>query len=380
MRAFLIIAVLTPVIVFAIDIASLPYWISLIVMAAALTALAALFIKSNESLTQYRQNAADAVNKMVKGDFNAQPSGVTDDELINAVQALSALLKRYTDELNQTAKKQAVSASSLEDKRWDGAYREALKNVNTAYSNYLKDFDAVTEYLVTASKGEPRPNAALSAERIKTAEALEAYTGNVRLLLAEIQAAQQAVSEGRLSYKTDAGKLSGELGRAVSRLGETADAVSAPVNELKNILERLKRGELSVTVTRGFKGEYSELFQSVDQLALMLSTHNKELLAVLGEIARFTPGRSARRDYGGAFPSFKSAVNDACERLEQLDKAAAKPAAAFTPGRPSTLIRPAAKPAGKTDAFTSAQPSLGHRTVVAPSAAKVYDAKDFGKY
>jgi methyl-accepting chemotaxis protein len=384
LRAFIIVAILTPAAVFAIDIASLPYWISLIIIAVAITVFAVLAIKANQSLAQYRQGTADAVNKIAKGDFTPQPSEAADDELITAVQALAVLLKRFTDELNQTAKTQAAGAASIDDKRWEGAYRDAIKNVNTAYTNHLKDFDAVTECITTLSKGELRPNAALSGERIKTAEALEALTGNMRLLFAEIQTVQQAVSEGRLNYKADAGRLGGELGKAVSRLGEATDAVAAPVNELKNMLERLKRGELSISVTRSYKGEYGELFQSVDQFASMISLHNKELLAVLGEIARFTPGRSARRDYGGAFPSFKSAVNDACERLDQLDKTAptTKPAAGFTPGRPATSIRPAAaKPAAaKADTFTSAQPSLGQRTVVAPSAAKVYDAKDFGKY
>jgi uncharacterized protein YukE len=378
MRVFLFIAVLTPVATVAVDIADLPYWISLIVIAIALAILVTLFFRAGESVKQYRQSLAEALTKMVKGDFNPPPSDVTDDELINATLALAVLLKRFTDEL--TTKKQAAGNSPLEEKRWDGAYREALKNVNANYTNYLKDFDTVTEFINTASRGELRINTTLSGERAKTAEAIEALTGNIRLLLAEVQSTQQAVAEGRLNYKADSVKLTGEWARAAARLGETVDAVAAPVSELKNLLERLRRGELSVTVSRSFKGEYGELFQSVDQLAGMLNMHNKELLAVLGDIARYTPGRSARRDYGGAFPSFKSAVSDACERLEQLDKTMAKPAASFTPGKPAISIHTTAKPTAKTDSFTSAQPSLGHRSVVAPSAAKVYDAKDFGKY
>jgi methyl-accepting chemotaxis protein len=379
---FLMLAVITPIAVHMVDVFNLPIWISPIFYGIAFIALIAIYLSVKKSVEAYKHQASEAVGKLSKGGFNLEISAEEKDELIVALFNLSEGLKKFTDEISQTAKKQAAGTLTAlsDEKSFDGGFREAVKNINASYVSNSKDLDAIAESLRALTAGEMRVGSSLTGEKAKVSTGLDALLNKIRALTNEIQSTSQAVSEGRLSYRADTGNYSGEWSKAAGFLNDIPPAVSSPVNELKSLLERFKRGDIGSVSNRSFKGEYSELFQSLDQLGAVITSHNKELLAVLDEIARYTPGRSTRREYTGVFPAFKTAVGDACGNLEKLNNLQEKPkpaATGFITGKPQVTV---SKAAAKPDSFISAQPNLGHRTVIAPSAAKVYDAKDFGKY
>jgi hypothetical protein len=261
-------------------------------------------------------------------------------------------------------------------------------------------------------KGDLRTVSAFTGDREHISSSVNALINGIKNFLGETQAVRQALAEGDFSYKPDSSKYGGDWARAVVNLNEGMSALNMPLENLRDIGVRLAKGESPQITSHSYRGGYSVLFQSLEQVSSSVAFHNKELLAFLEDISRYSPGRgSIRHDYNGAFQPFKSAVDNAAERIESIASAGGSNAVLLTAGRPVTTVPRAAKtaasaassptartasltsspamragaassaaPSSRTDAFTSAQPNLNQRLIQAPSAAKIYDAKDFGKY
>ncbi len=418
---------LTGFAVYLITLAGWPWWVPPLVLTAGLIALAVIVNNVIKAAEKYTRAAAEAALEISKGRFGAlRDSSLREsterDELFEALMALSAGLEKFTGDLSQTARKQAagISSARMDDKYIEGAFRDTAKSINAAYGDIARDFEIITAGLSEISEGEPRNSApALPGDRARIGAVMETLANNIKIFLGEVQNVKQAVSDGRLSYKTETGKFAGGWLRAAIQLNDTLNAVSVPLNALRDAAERLARGDLSPVAEYGYRGEWNALFQTLSQALNAVGAHNKELLAVLNDIAGYTPGQRLHAEYNGAFPAFKQAVNGAAERLLKIppagsgterlanlqaaaaarrtdtERVAARTTAARTDkpagisGMPgvrkdaasgSSGVSSAKNGAAKVDSFVQANPTLGHRTLVAPSAARIYDAKDFGKY
>lgn len=95
---------------------------------------------------------------------------------------------------------------------------------------------------------------------------LNAMLKSFRNLMGDTHMLSQAALAGNLKARADETKHSGEFRRIVSEVNGMLDATLAPIHHAAEHINQLSRGEIFDEITEGYKGDFSELKESLNRL------------------------------------------------------------------------------------------------------------------
>lgn len=99
-----------------------------------------------------------------------------------------------------------------------------------------------------------------------TIQSVENSSRIIRNVIEESAKLVEAAIKGNLSMRGEAGKFEGGYKELINGLNETMDAVVGPIKESGMVLEKLSKGDLTVSMTGEYEGDYIMIKKSINNL------------------------------------------------------------------------------------------------------------------
>jgi methyl-accepting chemotaxis protein len=135
-----------------------------------------------------------------------------------------------------------------------------------------------------------------------------------------------ASAQGQLSVRADADKHQGAFRKIVEGMNTMLDSTITPMVESANVLGELSNGNLNVSVTGEFEGDFAIVKNALNNTIETLKTYIGDITLVLDKIARGMLDVGIEMEYKGDFGALKESVNASIQAfntvLKDIDAAA----------------------------------------------------------
>lgn len=153
----------------------------------------------------------------------------------------------------------------------------------------------------------------------------------IKDLTADTDMLISAAAQGELSVRADAEKHQGAYRKIVEGINMTLDAMISPMVESANVLGELAVGNLNVSVTGDFEGDFAMIKNGVNNTIEALKGYIVEITNVLGRVASGELDLHIEQEYKGDFIALKDSINKSIiafnDVLRDIDTAAQEVAA-----------------------------------------------------
>jgi len=230
-----------------------------------------------------RGDIPDRIEADWKGDFAAL--GVSLNHCIDAMN----LLFRDVQQLSDAARSGRLSVRA-DPAPHGGQFRAIVEGVNGTLDAVVAPLQGAAGLLDRLSRGDlPEPGGARWAGDFATIQAsLERCVAAIRLLVADADDLARAAVEGRLAFRADPGRHQGDYREVVAGFDRTLDALQAPVDAARAVLERLAERDLTARSSGGFQGDHARLSTALDTTAEALQQALVQVAAAAGQVSSAT--------------------------------------------------------------------------------------------
>mgnify|MGYP000135602085 CR=1 FL=1 len=199
-------------------------------------------------------------------------------------------------------------------------------------------------------------------------DAVITILGSVKELESDTDMLIGAVMEGRLSVRAEADKHQGTYRRIVEGINATLDATIEPIKESAEVLSEISQGNLDVSVTGDFKGDFALIKDALNSTTETLKRYIDEISDILGSISRGDMTASITSEFKGSFLALKESLNQSIESfdsvLTEIDTAATQVASGTrqVSDGSQTISQGATEQASEIDQLTSTITQIAAQT------------------
>ncbi|OPY58569.1 MAG: Methyl-accepting chemotaxis protein IV [Pelotomaculum sp. PtaU1.Bin035] len=203
------------------------------------------------------------------------------DEFIPAVIRMMETIKSLVADADSLA---VAAAQGKLDTRADaskhnGDFRKVIEGFNRTLDAVIGPLNMAAEYVDRISKGDIPPviTDTYYGDFNEIKNNLNGCIDAVNGLLAETNTLIQAVENGRLETRGNAGAFAGDWGRLVGGMNGLMEAVAEPVNELIAILGRYAVNDITMRVKKEYSGVWNDLKEATNEIGACLEVMNQTI-------------------------------------------------------------------------------------------------------
>jgi len=265
-----------------------------------------------------------AAHEISKGNMNIQLPAPKNDEIGKLSQSFSAVTAAFNHLLNDISRmSQEQEAGDLDARmeagQLDGAYKEVALGINNTIHSLAGMIGQLIGALQHISDGDL--DFSIQSYKGKKAVASDAVTRileNLKNINQHIDRLLDAFSDGNFAQRADAGEFGGNWAYMVMGLNKLADSVETPVKELNRCLQDISGGNLSVSMSGGYKGSFKEIAGSLNTTVTVLHSYIAEISKILSFMAKSDLNQAITEEYAGDFQPIKVSINLIIEELNQI--------------------------------------------------------------
>ena len=260
-----------------------------------------------------------------KGNINVNmdKANLTKDEigiLTGDVYNLVDIIRGITEDLTKLEYEYNTAGDMdyrIDANKYQNAFRTLMERVNDIPENIGKDILQLTGALEGINKGEFDVQVRdLPGKKMLMPNAVRATIANLQSVNNEIAAMIEAAAEkGDLSYQVDFNKYSGGWREIMQGLNNIAEAVDAPLIEIREVMNNLSQGNFNKKITGNYAGDFLEIRNAVNNTIDTLEGYIVEMSIILAAIASGDLTQNIRRDYVGEFSAIKNSINNISSTL-----------------------------------------------------------------
>jgi len=268
---------------------------------------------------------AEYVDRISKGEI---PEKITDDyrgdfnevknNLNQCIDGLGGLV-----EANAVLQKMAVNDHTT---RVEGEYQGLFSHVGTAVNLVRERLLVLTDVAEDIGRGDLKDLEKLKqigdgkgrrSENDKLVPAFIVMMEAIRGMVDDTVGLAEAINEGKLDIRADAGRYEGGFRDVVDGVNHTLDALIAPLNVMAEYVDRISKGEIPEKITDDYRGDFNEvknnLNQCIDGLGGLVEAN-----AVLQKMAVNDVTSKVEGEYVGLFAEVADAVNRVDVALQHI--------------------------------------------------------------
>ncbi len=176
---------------------------------------------------------------------------------------------------------------------FQGSDRSVVESVNGMLDAVIGSLNASAGYVERISKGEvpPKITDAYPGDFNQIKNNLNAVIEVLNMRNLDVQKLVEASNEGKLDYRADPKKYTGENGKLMEAINGMLDAILLPIGEGNRILAQISAGKVDELIAQTYKGDHEKMKQAVNTVATVLQGLQKEL-------ARLTDASTRRATVG----------------------------------------------------------------------------------
>ncbi|MEJ2615520.1 MAG: hypothetical protein P8Z35_11210 [Ignavibacteriaceae bacterium] len=95
---------------------------------------------------------------------------------------------------------------------------------------------------------------------------MNAISSSLKDLIEQVNYLTESALNGELTNRADENKFQGSYKEIIHGMNATLDVVIEPINESRDILEKMAKGDLTVRMTGNYKGDFSIVKDSINSL------------------------------------------------------------------------------------------------------------------
>ena len=245
----------------------------------------AVLYQSFTALVDHIRASAKAVEKVAQGDLDIAVEVKSERDVLGKnLNAMVATLKNLIvgmDKLYQEQKAGDIGYLMPVD-GFAGAYRQVATGVNATVGLHVNNVAKILGILGSYAEGDFSATLEkLPGKQALANEKLDLLRNNLLALNKELNTLVQAVLEGKLKTRADAGAFQGDWAKLVGGVNGLVDAFMAPITVTADYIDRISKGDTPSRITAEYKGDFNEIKNNLN----MLIDAMNEVTSVAEEIA-----------------------------------------------------------------------------------------------
>ena len=300
-------------------------WIvSLLAFIAVVLGLATALLIT-KMITKPVSEVVYAMGQVAKGNLNVNIKDDSKDEmgdLARSAKSLVLTLQRLIHDMDNMANdhEKGEIDTFIDAKTFDGDYGLVADKVNKLLQSSIDTQNTVVGTFVEIAEGNfdadmemlPGKKAALNAAVNDMRERIQSVNNEIALLI------DAAANKGDLAVRIDENKYSGGWREIMKGLNSVAEAVDAPIVEIRDVMNRLgQEGRLDKRVEGDYAGQFLAIKNVVNSTMDVLSGIISDVSTVLSSVAEGDLTTSVNSDYPGDFGIIKESLNNITKTLHK---------------------------------------------------------------
>ncbi|MCG8399336.1 hypothetical protein LWS67_22880, partial [Bacillus atrophaeus] len=86
---------------------------------------------------------------------------------------------------------------------------------------------------------------------------IEKVRANLKAIIADVNLLSNAAVAGKLDVRAPADRHQGDFRRVVEGMNATLDAIVTPLEEVRNVLSAIERGDMNDSITGDYRGAFA---------------------------------------------------------------------------------------------------------------------------
>jgi methyl-accepting chemotaxis protein len=215
----------------------------------------------------------DVLARFGRGDFSATLPPLP-GKLAKANEGVD-LLRRNLEEVATSIGDVAVEAAAgrlaarADTSRLSGDWQSLAEGLNATLDSLTRPVRAAAAHVDGIARGAPPPPIAepWPGDFQELRENLDRSSAAVRALVADATALAAAAAEGRLDFRADAARHSGDFRRVIEGVNEALDSTMRPLEEANQVLARLAARDLRAAMTGTYQGAHARMAEAMNAAA-----------------------------------------------------------------------------------------------------------------
>ena len=146
------------------------------------------------------------------------------------------------------------------------------------------------------SIGDVSVNSEAADKDDELAPALNAIASTLKDLIEQINVLTNSASKGELNKRGDENRFEGGYKEIISGINATMNAMIEPINESREVLNKIADGDLTIRMSGNYKGDFSIMKDNINKLADTFNRALTDVTNAVKETARVSNEISSRTD------------------------------------------------------------------------------------
>nr|HQU86633.1 methyl-accepting chemotaxis protein [Pyrinomonadaceae bacterium] len=212
---------------------------------------------------------------------------------------------------NVVTKLRAVSDGDV-NQTFDYQSKDEIGELADAYRNlngYIKEIANAVEGL---GKGDLSANVAARSSQDVLAMSLKETTNSLKNITAEMNVLIDAAKVGNLSSRGDESKFRGVYKEMIGGINQMVDAITTPIHEASDVLEKIADRDLTAQVKGDYKGDFAKIKNSLNQAASNLDDGFQQVALSAEQVA------AAAGQISGGSQSLAQSASEQASTIEEV--------------------------------------------------------------
>ena len=309
-------------------IASMSINVILIAIAWAFVVFAILFWLIRKSLNPL-DGLASRIKDVAAGNVNVNidRDNIAPDEiglLTQDVLGLVDVIRNIVDDLTKAHDEFLEIGNmhyTVDEDKYHNSFKDVVGQVNKILSQVTADIaemGAIINQVAGGNFDTHMDEALWVGDWAIIPRAINELTGSLKSISAEVGGMIEAAAvKGDLSHSIDVDKYQGDWHNIMTGLNSIAEAVHAPVVEIRDALAVLNKGYFDKHVDGNYAGDFLSIKNDLNIYIQNVASYVREMVESLGEIASGNLNRSITMEFDGEYNSIKTSINNIAGTLHK---------------------------------------------------------------
>jgi len=238
------------------------------------------------------------------------------------VYALISIVRGMVDDISTMSHEITVKGDvdfRLDPGKYRGSYNEMMSSMNEFLETYVDEITSIITIIQNVNKGEfdaklkrfPGKKAELNKTVDDLVAKLNDVSGDVHSMI------DAATIKGDMHFHIDPSKYTGDWKEIADGLNHIAEAVDAPIVEIRDVINNLAKGRFDKKVSGNYAGDFLSISNAVNNTIDILDSTIHEVSDVLADMAGGDLTHPITREYAGDFAEIKNSINNIADTLRK---------------------------------------------------------------
>ncbi len=244
-------------------------------------------------LTTPLKETITILNEYAHGNLEKELQPLPGDlmQLTEAINTIRTNLNRLVQESLKLSKEASAGNLSYrgDASAFQGGYQAILEGFNQAFNAIVKPISETVDTMTKIARGEipERVSTEYQGDFKILEESINQCITAINHLIQDSNALIEGALEGRLELRVDDSRHQGDYRKIVSGFNETLDALTFPMNEILDALEKIAQGDLTIRITGEHKGDLGRMKNALNKTLDIL---NEILINIANSVEQIRNG------------------------------------------------------------------------------------------